>query len=369
MLNKMTILLAIFWLLPIVTQSYADPRVPVIEPPLKAVPVRSGPPVGYVMMGPEASMRIGLNNSPATAELSNVFMFRMKSVGDNLNEQLADFSLATGWLKDLYNSGRTSVPILDTSFVWTSGGWREKILAKTGENGVNAFGTTTAWASFYSTTSRKMIFNYIDQLIDWVKINDKEHRITGYIDGAEWFMPDMSFDYNLLTIKAFRCWLKDKYGDIKTVNANWGSLFKSLDDVQPARPTVMGDWWVGRGSVGFSGNVQHFWVSPAVEVQQGCEYRISAQTFLENVPEGLGLLQFAWFDTNDKLMLYQAEHFALAQPNGKWLESSAVMKTPRNAVKLRFAIKLFSAGTIQFKIPACKNGPVGENCCRQAVYL
>lgn len=336
-------------------------EIPAIDPPLKAAPLKSGPPLGFLMLvgGPGEYFDQGLNESPATADLSCVFSWRMKSQGDKLEDQIVDFNVATGWLQNIYQSGRTAYPILDTAIVHTAGGWRSELTKKAGQNTVGPDGSVTATSSLHSPIFRASVFNYIDQLIDWVKLNDKERRIPAYMDGAEWFYPAF-LDYSPLAFDAFRVWLKKKYPGIKELNSAWGSDFGDWEKVAPPSATILGDYYVGRKTFGFWGDMHHLWVSEPVEVKQDHEYRISAQTLLENVGEGLGLIQFVWFDKLDRMMPNQGEHFALAQPNGKWLESSAVMKTPRNAVKVRLGIKLFGPGTIKFRNPMLQEWPSGD---------
>ena len=57
-----------------------------------------------------------------------------------------------------------------------------------------------------------------------------------------------------LAVKAFRAWVAKKYGDVGTVNAAWGTRYKTLDEVKTFLPVTaasrrmrvdFADWYVG----------------------------------------------------------------------------------------------------------------------------
>ena len=205
-------------------------------------------PVGFVVHPHEANYS-HLNQTSATGELTNIFVWRMK------DEQLqtVDFNPAKQWLDRLYESDRYAYPILDTGIHHSDHKWQIELWKKSGSSIIGSDGKTRTYATYHSPEFREVVYNYIDQLIYWVVENDTSHQIPAYVDGAEWFWPWGDLDYSELALDNFRQWLEDKYGSLENLNDMWGSRFKLWEEVEPLRATVTGDAFAGMTSVSLDG--------------------------------------------------------------------------------------------------------------------
>lgn len=330
----------------------AAPDVPVIEPPLQPGPSREGPPVGFVTH-PHAGRYEELAETAANAELANVFGWRMKDQ-ENL---VVDFGPATEWLREVYASGRAAYPIIDTAIHHSDNPWRAAMTAAAGENLVDAAGKTQNWSSLHSPLFRASVLRYADQLIDWVKANDTAHRIPGYLDGAEWFWPWFSYDYHPRALEAFRDWLRARYGSVEAVNAAWGADFAEWADVDPVRPYPIGCVSHGLRSFSLAGPMDVGWISEPVKVSPGTAYRASVQARRSGVPEGLCLLQFAWFDKEDRLLSIGS--YGPVEENA-WETVTGTERAPAAAANVRLAYKQIAPGDCRFRALSLVNLETGE---------
>jgi hypothetical protein len=349
---------------------FADVNVP----PLKGPPVRSGSPIGFVVH-PAEGMYDHLQRFPANAELSNIFIWRMK----DQDKQIVDFGPPAQWLQKLYASGRQGYPILDTS-VFHSQGWRAEL---TGDANQKEYmigadgkpwsldGDKTHFSSLYSPVFRKGVFNYIDQLIDWIKLNDKEHRIPGYIDGAEWFMP-ATLDYSPLGISLFQTWLQNKYNDLKTLNAAWGSGFQQWQDAAPPRGILVGNGYSGIRTIAFTrsemkavfnvSGINCNWVSPSIKVEPGQDYKISAKVWQDGVSEGLCAINLICYDKADNPIINEVDgqFYWTSFSNQTWGTISEICQLPANACRVRVKLFLLGTGKARFVDPSLQKWPTGE---------
>ena len=106
----------------------------VITPKLKGKVKKGGNPVGFVVHPMYKAFEDKLESLPVNAELSNVFLWRMK----NQEKEIVDTSSYIDWLTGIYASGRQAYPILDTSVFHSSSHWRSAKTQKAGEYMVGA---------------------------------------------------------------------------------------------------------------------------------------------------------------------------------------------------------------------------------------
>lgn len=181
-------------------------------------------------------------------------------------------------------------------------------------------GSYDTWASLYSPMFRSSVLHYTDQLVDWIKVNDWDHRVPGYINGAEWFMP-ATVDYSPLAIKVFQVWLNDKYGSLQKINDSWGAVFSDLSEVDPPRGTLLGYDYVGLRTVGFNTKlINAAWCSQPVAAKANCDYKVSVKLRQFGVPKGLCSLKMACYDKDGKLIEYKGDgqFYWTSTKNGQW---------------------------------------------------
>jgi hypothetical protein len=364
MIKRVSLLICVYLLSSI---AFADPNVPRIEPPLKGQPLRQGPPVGYVVHPTQGRLE-ELAALPVNAEISNIFLWTMK----DKEKLIVDFTAASKWLAEIYKSGRQAYPILDTSVFHSSDHWRAQITRKAGEFMVGADGnewgfvmpdgSRQSWSSLYSPIFRKMVFDYVDQLVDWVKLNDPNRYIPGYLDGAEWFMP-ATLDYSPLGISEFQQWLESRYGSLEKLNQQWGSGFSRWKDINPPRGTLLGNDYVGIRTVGFDTPVINCqWTSPKIAVDPDEEYKLSADAWQNGVAEGLCAVRLLCYDNADKLIEYNGDgqFYWTDAPDKTWSTISTPCKLPKHAKSIKMALQLLGPGEARFKNVSLKIWPLGN---------
>lgn len=340
-------------------------QVPRIEPPLDPAPLRSGPPVGFVTHpGLIEDSRIDLlSEFPATAELSNVFRWKMKDGAEPeaIDEIDVDFTDSTEWLREIYKSGRVALPILDTGILHSQEAWRAALTDAVGENLVGIDGETRGWSSFHSPVYRRSVFTYINQIIDWVKVNDPAHRIPAYINGAEWFWPWGTMDYSDLAMEAFHRWLETKYRSVDALNEAWGSEFADWHEADSVRAYPTGEWAIGTRTFTLGRPALYSWASPTMEVTPGAVYEASVEVEVEDVPEGLVDMTFAWIDAEgEKIAPWFADAFTLDREHSEGGTISARATAPENAETLRLALKVWGKGRARFSDPEVRSFETGE---------
>ena len=314
------------------------------------------PPIGFVVH-PHEGHQNEIDKYNITAEISNVFVWRVK----DQNTLEVDFDPASKWLKQLYGYNRVAYPIIDTSIFHTSG-WRTERTREAGEYMIGADGKewklslpggAMTWSSLYSPIFRKDVFNYTDQLVNWIMENDPDHKIRGYIDGAEWFMP-ATVDYNPLGISKFQGWLKEKYSTLDELNQQWGSSFQTWQEVDPPRGTLLGDGGVGMRTVGFGcGEINCDYQSPLFDVSPGQDYLITAELCQKNVPRGLCGIKLDCYDKDNNLIAYRGDgqFYWIDIPDGKKGRISEICTMPPNTVKAKLKLQLMAPGSVSFRNP------------------
>jgi len=333
----------------------ADDAPPRIDPPLDASPAREGPVIGFVTHPHEGISRSRidlLSDFPATAELSNVFAWRMREGArpESVEEIDVDFRTPELWLREIYRSGRLALPILDTGIHHSEEAWRAALTERAGENLVGIDGQERGWSSFHSPVYRKSVFSYVDQIIDWVKQNDHAGRVPAYINGAEWFWPWGTMDYSTMALDAFRGWLENRYGSLDSLNAAWGATFAGWGEVEPVRAYALGEWAVGKRTFSFGEPARYAWESPAASVSPGRIYEASAVVEVEDVPEGLVDLTFVWLDADGhSIAPWHAAAFSLDRDSTGGGEIHGEAVAPENAVAARLALKLWGSGRAEFR--------------------
>lgn len=345
----------------------ADAEAELIEPPLEAAPLREGPPVGFVTHphgGVTASRIDRLSDFPATAELSNVFGWKM--MGEEKPKTVAeidvDFSVAADWLREVYRSGRLALPILDTGIHHSEDPWRAALTDSVGENLVGIDGIERGWSSFHSPVYQRSVFAYVDQIIDWVKRNDHAHRVPAYINGAEWFWPWGTMDYSDLALAAFRESLKKKYGSVAALNEAWGSEFSSWEEADSVRPYVAGEWRIGKRTFNLGQWDRFSWSSPSVDVLPGHTYEASVVVEANDIPEGLIDMTFVWLDEKGEAIApWDAEAFSLDRHSLDGGTIAGVAIAPEGAVALRLALKVWGKGSARFLDPQIRDFNNGQS--------
>lgn len=317
------------------------------------------PPVGFVVHESEGFLD-ELDEYGVTAELSNVFVWRLKST----DPLVVDFDIPEKWLRRIHQSKHTAYPIIDTS-VFHSSGWRAEEAAGAGQQMHGADGHVfksgaTTWASLYSPIFRAGVLDYADQLVAWIVKNDQEHRIPAYVNGAEWFMPGM-VDYNPLGIARFQHWLIVKYKDLDMLNEQWGSNFESWNQVDPPRGTLLGEGYAGMRTVGFSGDKSCLYGSPDFLVEAGEEYWIQVSVKQRDVAAGLCGIKLLCFNENGKPILYSGDgqFYWCDAPSGGQI--GTFCRIPDDAVSARMELKLMGPGSVEFSDPQVKRLPCTEN--------
>lgn len=317
------------------------------------------PPVGFVVHESEGYLD-ELDQYGVSAELSNVFVWRLKST-DPLQ---VDFDIPSQWLRRIQDSKHTAYPIVDTS-VFHSGGRRGQEAEEIGQQMCGPDGKTfkrgdTSWASLFSPLFRKGVFEYTDQLVDWIVDNDKEHRIPAYVDGAEWFMPGM-VDYSPLAVAQFQLWLKDKYVNLETLNRQWGSNFQRWDEADPPRGTLLGDLYSGMRTIGFSGGGFCQYESPGFPVETGKDYWIQATLEQRDVAPGLCGIKLICLDAEGKEIKYigDGQFYWCDAPGGGRIETFC--RIPVRAATARLALKLMGPGRVTFSNPQVSFFPRSGN--------
>lgn len=338
--------------------------VPVIQPPLKAAPMRQGPPVGFVV---HPHMQVGLDKldaSNANTELSNIFVWRMK----DREKMLVDFGPAEKWLRDIYASGRQTYPILDTSVFHSAEGWRSEITTEAGQAFYGPDLKPMTAASMHSPIFRESVFVYIDQLIDWIKANDHAHLVRGYLDGAEWFLPG-SADYSPQTVAVFQETMKEKYGSLEAIGAAWGHSFASWADVMPPTGFLLGNEYAGMRTFSFGSYIEQGWVSPDLPVVQGRDVRFTVQARQFGVPEGLCVLNIQWKDDTDEAIYQNNRSYNISATDGQWETIELVRPvsnlknldpTPGEIIAVQIGMKLLGPGRVEFKSPRVEYWPTAE---------
>ncbi|AQQ71472.1 hypothetical protein SMSP2_01846 [Limihaloglobus sulfuriphilus] len=335
---------------------YNENGVGVITPKLQGKPLRTGKPVGFVIHPNHKAFEDRLDALCVNAELSNIFLWRMLD-RDNL---VVDTEAFVDWLKGVYESGRQAYPILDTS-VFHSGGWRAEKTTEagqflTGSDGKiwefkQPDGSRSRWSSLYSPIFRESVFNYIDQLIDWIKVNDHDHRIPGYLNGAEWFMP-ATVDYNPLGISIFKDRLKEKYGSLEMLNRKWGADFESWDQVDPPRGTLLGYDYTGIRTAGFdTKSIKACWSSEPIEIQGGRDYKIQVKVRQFGIPEGLCAVRLKCYNEAGAEIKYvlDGQFYWTWAEDGQWDMINETCRTPANAVKATLELLINAPGRAEFK--------------------
>ncbi len=313
-------------------------------------------PVGFVVH-PHAEGYEALADTPANAEIANVFLWRM----EDPEREIVAFDWAETWLERLYQSDRVAYPILDTSVFHSGAGWRQAKTAEAGENLVDFAGNERAISSLFSPIFRRSVLNYVQQLTEWVRENDTDHRIAGYLDGAEWFMPG-TVDYSPLAFEAFRDWLEERYGHLDSLNATWGAEFGSWDDVEPPRGFLLGDDYIGLRTAGFA-PLEVTWASPRFPIDGGERYRIAGTVLQEGVPEGLAALHLVCYDANGNRIAYygDGQFIWVDAPDGVAQHRELITETPPNAVEAAFMMRLIGPGFAAFSELECAPWPYGES--------
>lgn len=354
-------------------------------------PLRSGPPVGFFLAFPSTE---GLENTTANAGFSYIFNpWQMKSYGDNIDEQIVNFDTAKQWLDESYRTGLQAFPVLEASIQGSMDTpWRRDMWAKAGHNSIDSTGKEMEWVSIHSPLFHTNVFNYLNQYIDWIKTNDISNHVPAYVMGGGWVWPYGKFDYHPMAFSAFRDWLRLKYNSISNLNSNWGSEFGGWEKVKPPTPIcAIGDGHIGSVTFSFSDHIDFLWESPAINVEPGCEYRATVQSYQENGIEKFGVLQFMFFDDEGKLMHIKAgNNFELKQTKGQWETTSIVMKSPVDEPRLNWALgeeafptappptaktlklglKLLGPGKIKFRNPSIKKWSTGkELLCPKGLSL
>lgn len=308
------------------------------------------PPVGFVVHEFEGYLD-ELDPYGISAEISNVFVWRLKSK-DPLQ---ADFEIPAQWLQRIHSSEHTAYPIIDTS-VFHSGGWRGEEAEKLGQqmcgpNRKTYINNGTKYASLFSPFFRKTVFDYTDQLVNWIVKNDPQHRIPAYMNGAEWFMPGM-VDYSPLAIAEFQGWLKNKYGGLDVLNEQWGGRFKIWDEVTPPFGFLLGDYYSGMRSIGFSGAGTCLYESPAFSVEPGQEYWINVEVTQKDVPTGLCGVKLMCFDRAGKEIKHIDDgQFYWTDPDLLSERIESFCKVPDYAATARLQLKLMGPGEVSFSKP------------------
>ncbi|MEN6384268.1 MAG: beta-galactosidase, partial [Phycisphaerales bacterium] len=325
--------------------------------------------VGFVVHPHEGHTDV-IDQYNVTAELSNVFLWRVK----DHNSLEVDFEPASKWITQLYGYNRAAYPIIDTSVFHTSG-WRAERTRQSGQfmtgSDSKEWGATTngdyfqTWSSLYSPIFREDVLKYTDQLVEWVKKNDPNYKIPGYVNGAEWFMPGM-VDYNPLGIAEFQHWLEKKYEKLENLNFLWGSTFEKWSDVDPPRGYLLGDLYVGMRTVGFGSKAEAVgcqYESQLFNIVSDSIYHVKAELYQKNTPRGLYGIKLDCYDKNNNLIKYVGDgqfYWADIPNNGKG-DLSAYCRMPSNAVKARLKLKLMSPGTVHFIDPQIIKWPEQKN--------
>jgi Beta-galactosidase len=319
--------------------------------PSEPVPLRDGPPVGFV-----THFHMGhfdeLAASSVTAELSDLIHWRMTDTLDpndpRVEDIQVDFSNAQAWLPLLYASGRQGYPIIDTAVHHSSIPWRQAMTGKVGQNLVAHDGATRDFSSLHSPVFRESVFRYVDQMTDWFKRNDTAGRVRGYMDGAEWFYPG-SLDYSPMALEAFRAWLRAKYETLEDVNAAWGSDFAQWDEVEPPRPFHIGGPHATEPTFALNGGIDASYATTRMPVEVGRRYVASAWIPKADAAGRLSTLQVAWFDAAGNLKRIDAAN-PEEQDDGT-LRLHREVQAPAGVQTAELHCKLLAPGEVTYRNP------------------
>jgi hypothetical protein len=278
-------------------------------------------------------------------------------------KQIVNFDRAEKWLNNVYKSSRHAYPILDTGIHHSDSEWMKAIWKETNSFIIGADGSPRPYASFHSKAYQKVIYNYIDQLIDWIVKNDTRKQIPAYINGAEWFWPWGELDYSPMALTAFRDWLKNKYCSIEKLNAAWGSDFKSWQDAGPLPVSHCGDTYAGHISMSTDGSREFSWTSPIYEIQADSHYLLTAVCQTSGVPEGLFVAKFLWMDKTGKVLYDNGafegdvEAYSLNLENESSPQKEILARSPVNASKVKVSFIVFGHGKANVKDIAFRTYP------------
>jgi beta-galactosidase GanA len=118
--------------------------------------------------------------------------------------------------------------------------WFVDQAGNTGEEDRNAWAITYSgqhWPQ-YSYASEEIREQFEKDFTQYLSALKQHRNVAGIIlhnePGLLW-LRDRLFDYSAPALRAFRAWLKGRYGEVGRLNEAWGSRFGSFDTVEPPR--------------------------------------------------------------------------------------------------------------------------------------
>lgn len=194
---------------------------------------------------------------------------------------------------------------------------------------------------------------FLKQLTEHLKTADKNHVITHYHPGIEWWFP-YDTRYAKTNIDGFRNWLAKKYHTITSLNNSWQTKYDSFDDAEAPGVDVADLYTNNRPGISRVFDIRSdygecVWKTKApldLQIISGTKYKFSTWVKLNNVSGRGAFIETAWYDSNGKV--FSSIRSGTLAGTSSWKQIVLPCTAPQNAAKASLYLHVEGFGKVLF---------------------
>ncbi len=234
--------------------------------------------------------------------------------------------------------------------------WANILAQKSNEMTKDAFGNEGGYPSHKSQIFAELQDNFIKHLVEHLNKADKEHTITHYQAGIEWWHP-YNTRYSKQDIAGFREWLSKKYKSIDVLNKSWDSSAVSFDDAPYPVFDAADIWTKNRSGISrlieYHKNSGQFIVrmnkSMDFQIVPGNKYQFKLGLKTKEIVGRGVYLEVAWHNAKDEI--FTSIRSGTYAGTNNWRDIKFICTAPPDAAKASLHIHFEGMGDAWYKEP------------------
>ena len=215
------------------------------------------------------------------------------------------------------------------------------------------FGNNGGFPRHDSKVMRDAQEEFLRRLTEHLKIADRNHVITHYHPGIEWWFP-YDTRYAKESLVGFRRWLTARYQTVANLNRSWKSSYGSFDEAEAPAVEVADLYTNNRSGISRVFDIRSdygecIWKTKAaldLQIAPGTKYEFSAWVKTDRVLGRGVFLETAWHDTTGKV--FSSIRSGTAANTSSWKQILLPCTAPPNAVRASLYLHFQGLGDARF---------------------